>query len=396
MSPIFYNKFAKIIYMMIRRILWKMSRLLYVYVAKPLLFQVSPDKVHRGTIRLTAALGSLSAFRGFTRYVFTRPRDARLVQKYHGVEFETPVGLAAGFDKNGEIIPLVTALGFGFGTVGSVTASQCRGNSRPWFYRLPKTQSLVVNAGLANDGSRVVIERLRRYHPQAIGRFPIILSVAKTNSRQVVDIEAGIADYVTTVRRANKEPRIQMIELNISCPNTYGGEPFTTPDRLERLLSAVDSVRAKQPIYIKMPSNLPWNAFKKLLEVIVTHHVVGVTISNLAKDRSILDLKDPLPDAIAGNLSGKPTVISSNKLIRQTYLTYGDRLTIIGVGGIFSADDAYTKIRLGASLVELITGMIFCGPQLIAEINDGLVRLLERDGYADIGQAVGVDADTCR
>jgi len=125
-------------------------------------------------------------------------------------------------------------------------------------------------------------------------------------------------------------------------------------------------------------------------------NVVGVTISNLAKDRSILDLKDPLPDAIAGNLSGKPTVISSNKLIRQTYLTYGDRLTIIGVGGIFSADDAYTKIRLGASLVELITGMIFCGPQLIAEINDGLVRLLERDGYADIGQAVGVDADTCR
>lgn len=377
---------------MIRRFLWKICRLLYVHVAKPLLFLISPDSVHRGTIRLTAWIGSVAFLRWLVRLIFTRRRDVRLAQEYHGVEFDTPVGLAAGFDKNGQIVSAIAALGFGFSEVGSVTANSCAGNPRPWFYRLPKTQSLVVNAGLANEGSRVILERLRQYSPRAVKRFAIILSVAKTNSRQVVDTETGIADYVTTVKRAKREARIKMIELNISCPNTYGGEPFTTPDRLERLLVAVDKVGAPQPVYIKMPSNLTWQAFKELLDIIVKHRIVGVTIANLAKDRATIELEDPLPDTVHGNLSGKPTRQIGNELIRQTYLGYGDKLTIIGVGGIFSADDAYAKIRLGASLVELITGMVFFGPQLVAEINDGLVRLLRRDGYTHIGQAIGVDA----
>jgi dihydroorotate dehydrogenase (fumarate) len=315
-----------------------------------------------------------------------------LVQTYQGVEFASPVGIAAGFDKNGEISPIIAALGFGFSEVGSVTAELCEGNSRPWFYRLPKTQSLVVNAGLANDGSRVIIERIRQFPAASITGFPIVLSVAKTNSRKVVDEKTGIADYVTTVKRANKEKRIAMIELNISCPNTYGGEPFTTPDRLERLLAAVDTVKVKQPVYIKMPTNLPWAELQGLLDVTVKHRVAGVTISNLAKDRTKLEIKDDLPDTIPGNLSGKPTWKSSNELIRRAYLGYGEKLTIIGVGGIFSAEDAYAKIKLGASLIELITGMIFCGPQLAAEINDGIVRLLKQDGYTHISQAVGADA----
>jgi dihydroorotate dehydrogenase len=183
-----------------------------------------------------------------------------------------------------------------------------------------------------------------------------------------------------------------MIELNISCPNTYGGEPFTTPERLERLLTAVDTVSGKQPVYIKMPTNLPWVKLRELLDVTVRHSVAGVTISNLAKDRSKLDIKDDLPATVPGNLSGKPTWKSSNELIHRTYLEYGARLTIIGVGGVFSADDAYTKIKLGASLVELITGMIFCGPQLAAEINDGLLQCLSRDGLTHISQAIGIDA----
>jgi dihydroorotate dehydrogenase len=377
---------------MIRQILWKVCRVLYVYVAKPLLFMVSPDVIHRGTIRLAAAVGSVGLLRGFIQLVFTGRRDERLAQTYHGITFASPVGLAAGFDKNGEIVPVVTALGFGFGEVGSVTAELCEGNSRPWFYRLPKTQSLVVNAGLANHGSRAILERIHQFPIRAIKNFPIILSVAKTNSRKVVDEKAGIADYVTTVKRATKEKRIAMIELNISCPNTYGGEPFTTPERLERLLTAVDTVSGKQPVYIKMPTNLPWVKLRELLDVTVRHSVAGVTISNLAKDRSKLDIKDDLPATVPGNLSGKPTWKSSNELIHRTYLEYGARLTIIGVGGVFSADDAYTKIKLGASLVELITGMIFCGPQLAAEINDGLLQCLSRDGLTHISQAIGIDA----
>lgn len=141
-----------------------------------------------------------------------------------------------------------------------------------------------------------------------------------------------------------------------------------------------------------MPIDLSWVAFKGLLDVIVKHRVVGVTIANLVKDRDKVDLKDYLPNKIPGNLSGRPTLQPSNELIRQTFLSYGDKLTIIGVGGIFSADDAYAKIRLGASLVELLTGMIFNGPQLAAEISDGLSRLIESDGYTHISQAIGIDA----
>jgi len=141
-----------------------------------------------------------------------------------------------------------------------------------------------------------------------------------------------------------------------------------------------------------MPSDLDWPQFNKLLQEIIKHRIAGVTISNLAKDRSKLKLKDELPATVKGNLSGKPTWEISNHLIKETFLNYGDKLTIIGVGGVFSPEDAYTKIKLGASLVELITGMIFGGPQLIGQINLGIVKLLKKDGYRHISEAIGVDA----
>lgn len=376
---------------MIKRTLWKINRTSYGAIAKPLLFMVTPDKTHSMMIMGTSVAGRVPIARGFVKTVFTRRRDERLAQQYFGIDFRTPVGLSAGFDKNGEIVPMIARLGFGFGTVGSVTALKCAGNPRPWFYRLPNTKSLVINAGLANDGSAVILKRIHNYSAKAIGQFPIVLSVAKTNSQEVCSIQTGIDDYVTTVKRAKTEPRIKMIELNISCPNTYGGEPFTTPERLEKLLRAVDAAGPKQPVTIKMPIDLQWPDFKDLLDVVVKHKVAAVTISNLYKDRKSVELKDVLPDTVKGNLSGEPTWAKSNELISKTYKEYGDRLTIIGVGGIFTAEQAYIKIKMGASLVEIITGVIFRGPQLAAEINDGLIELLERDGYTNISQAIGVD-----
>ena len=138
-----------------------------------------------------------------------------------------------------------------------------------------------------------------------------------------------------------------------------------------------------------MPSHLSWHEFHGLLQVIARHHVDGLTIGNLAKDRSKVVLKDPLPNHIQGGLSGKPTQKATNDLIRKTRLTYRDRFIIVGVGGIFTAEDAYEKIRLGANLVELITGMIFEGPQCIGRINKGIATMLERDGYKNVADAVG-------
>jgi hypothetical protein len=142
---------------------------------------------------------------------------------------------------------------------------------------------------------------------------------------------------------------------------------------------------------LKMPINKAWSEFRELLEVIVKHDVQGVAIGNLLHERNGVDKRDKLDSKIPGNLSGKPTRKVSTELIKYTYAEYGDRLVIIGIGGVFSAYDAYTKIRAGASLVALITGMIFEGPQLIGEINAGLEKYLKRDGFSSVCEAIGAD-----
>ena len=377
---------------MIRRNILKLNRLSYKYLLKPILFKIPPDKTHADMIKISSAIGKIAIIRGFTKLIFKTRRNKILVQKINGIEFERPVGVSAGFDKNGEVVPIMASLGFGFSEVGSVTSKKCIGNPRPWFYRLPNSQSLVVHTGLANQGSSAIIKRIHQYPKSAIKNFPIILSVAKTNCKGVVSIDEGINDYVTTIKRAKFEPNIKMIEINISCPNTYGGEPFTTPSKLKRLLIAINKINIKKSIFIKMPVDLKWSDFRELLDVAVNYNVSGVTIANLTKNRALASSEDVFPDSVRGHMGGKPTEAIGNELIRQTYLEYGKKLTIIGVGGIFTAEDAYKKIRLGASLVEIVSGMIFCGPQLAAEINDGLVRFLKRDGYSHISEAIGVDA----
>lgn len=374
---------------MIRRFIWQIVHICYALV-KPLIFLVPPDATHNGMIKFAVIADKFVPLCWITKAVFYKRHYAGLEQEICGVKFNNPVGLAAGLDKNGEIIPTMRSIGFGFATTGSVTARVCAGNPRPWFHRLPRTKSLVVNAGLGNVGSVKILKRVAGY--KNIANFPVVLSVAKTNSQKVVSVADGIDDYVTTIKRAKNNPNISMIELNISCPNAFGGEPFTTPARLERLLKAVAKVGVKVPITVKMPVDLPYDAFRGLLDVIVRYPVQMVTIANLYKDRSKIDVLDDFPDTVRGNMSGQPTRDPSNDLIRQTYRDYGDRLKIIGVGGIFCAEDAYTKIKLGASLVELITGMVFYGPQLPAEINYDLAKLLAKDGYSDISDAIGVEA----
>ncbi len=312
-----------------------------------------------------------------------------LSQSIDGIVFPNPVGLSAGFDKNIELVPTLKAVGFGFMTGGSVTFEECAGNPRPWFYRLPKSKSLVVNAGLANNGVQHIRKRVHRYSNRQINNFPLVVSIAKTNnSKNCTDSEA-IKDYVGSLRLLRDEAHICAFEINISCPNTYGGEPFTTPKRLRALLDAVVELNLEQPIWIKMPINLAWEDFDALLNIILDLNIHTVTIGNLNKNRAAPTLADDLPETVPGNLSGLPTQKLSDDLIAKTYKKYGSKLTIIGVGGIFNAEDAYRKICLGASMVGLITGMIFEGPQLIGQINHDLVRLLDKDGFTNISEAIG-------
>ncbi|MDQ5951533.1 MAG: dihydroorotate dehydrogenase [Patescibacteria group bacterium] len=369
-----------------------MSQHGYQKIVKPLLFSQPPDAVHSKLLRYGASLQKVALIRSIARSSWAYKNDAYLAQQLNGITYPNPVGLAAGFDKNFELVDIMKSIGFGFMEGGSVTFRPSEGNPRPWFHRLPNSKSLVVNAGLANEGVEVITDRVLTYSNATYTNFPINISVAKTNAQEAASESDAIHDYIGSLRYISKSRIGEIITLNISCPNAYGGEPFTTPSKLDRLLTAVDQIEMAQPIYIKMPSQLPWDEFNALLDVANNHKVAGVTISNLVKDRGAAKLLDPLADTVKGNLSGKPTFDISNQLIRQTYQTYGKRFVIVGVGGIFSAEDAYTKIKLGASLVELITGLIFEGPQLVGQINKGMVSLLKKDGYKNISEAVGSKA----
>jgi dihydroorotate dehydrogenase (fumarate) len=371
------------------RLVSDVSGVLYRRAFKPLLFKQHPDRVHANLLRVGGHVQRVPALISLMSVCWNYRNKARLSQTIGGTLFENPVGLAAGFDKNIELLHILESVGFGFITGGSVTHKPTAGNPRPWFHRLPKSKSLVVHVGLANKGAEQIRQRIRQYSTRKGAARPLVVSVAKTNDKTTRTDSAAVADYVNGLKTLRQEKAITIFEINISCPNAFGGEPFTTPERLNTLLSAVDALSLKQPVWIKMPINLPWKELDALLQIITKHTVEAVTIGNLQKQRINTQLKDPLPKTVQGSLSGLPTQELSDKLIAQTYSAYGDKLMIIGVGGIFSAEDAYRKICLGASLVELITGIIFEGPQLIGQINVGLVQLLEKDGFRNISEAVG-------
>lgn len=363
---------------------YSICRFLYKTLVKPLFFLFDPERIHDGMTTFGSVLGSYSLTASLTRKLFSFGHPA-LVQELHGITFQNPVGLSEGFDKDAHLVEVLDDVGFGFTQVGSITQYAYEGNPKPRLVRLPKSKSILVNYGLKSDGARVVLERLQKKNVS----IPISISIAKTNSKENASDDEAIKDYVSTFRLFADAGVGDFFTINISCPNTYGGEPFTTPERLDPLLNAIKKVATEKPIFVKMPINLPWDEFNPLLEVIVKHDLTGVIIGNLNKDRASVTLADPLSEDVKGNLSGLPTQALSNELISQTYKAYGQSLCIIGVGGIFSAHDAYEKIKRGASLVQLITGMIFEGPQLIGTINQELVQLLYQDNYKTVSEAVG-------
>ena len=362
----------------------KTIRQLYTKVLKPILFLCNPEPVHNTFTKIGAFFGQFNWARQLTHYLFYYENSA-LEQTVCGIHFKNPVGLSAGFDKDAELVNILPHVGFGFMSIGSVTAKPYAGNARPWLYRLPKSKSILVNFGLKNIGVTKIIAKLK----QSQKTFPWLISIAKTNCKENADIHAGINDYAESLKALEKNGVGDIYELNISCPNAYGGESFTTPERLEMLLSKITTLGLTKPIMLKMPINLPWNEFKKLLDVSISFNIAGVIIGNLNKDRASAEIKDEIPAGLKGNLSGKPTWDLSNTLISETYKYCGRKLVIVGVGGIFSPKDTYEKIKRGATLVQLITGMIFEGPALIGDINCDLAELLEKDGFKSISEAVG-------
>jgi len=357
---------------------------LYRWIGKPLFFQIDPERIHEGMVSFGALLGRHTVTRWLTQVAFYFA-DSRLTQTITGVTFPNPVGLAGGFDKDARLIDLLPYVGFGFIEVGSITAKPYPGNLGRRLWRLPKSKSLVVNYGLKNDGADAVAERIAHATP----RVPLFINIAKTNSADTCDLDPGVDDYVYTHRRFQNIGQADTI--NVSCPNAFGGQPFHEPERLKALLTKLDLRSSKKPAFIKISPDLDASTIDAIVDLSIEYGAAGIICTNLTKKRDPSKLKDAnVPDV--GGMSGKLVDHLSDDAIKRVYRRSQGRLVVIGLGGIFSAEDAYRKIRNGASLVQLITGMIYEGPQLISDINLGLVRFLERDGFRNISEAVGKDA----
>lgn len=356
---------------------------LYQYILKPVFFLNDPEKIHDKMVYLGNILGRYSVFRFITGVSFNY-KDDILKQNILGIDFINPIGLAAGFDKDAVLTDIIPLVGFGFMEVGSITGNYCKGNSKPRLWRLPKSKSLVVNYGLKNKGS----EYISMYLGNRNFTIPVGTSIAMTNCEENLDILNAIQDYKKAFNFFTDIG--QYFTINISCPNTIGGQPFLEPDNLERLLYFIDEIETKKPIFIKLSPDVSLDRLNIILDIADKHRISGIICTNLTKKRDSIKIMESIIPPVGG-ISGKVIQNTADDFLAFIYRKYKKRFILVGCGGVFSAEDAYKKIRSGATLVQMITGLIYEGPQVVSQINQGLTELLRKDNYKNISEAIGVD-----
>lgn len=362
---------------------------IYQKIIKPVFFLFDAEFIHQTHTFFGELLGKTFV----TNYLNWKLnyQSLELKQKIAGINFSGPVGLAAGFDYEARLTQILYSLGFGFQSVGTITNLLYEGNPKPRLGRLPKSQSLMVNKGFKSLGAEKISQKLAQLN----FKIPLGISLGVSNNKNLISLKDSINDIKMAFSVFEKAKiKNSYYELNISCPNLINTEvDFYKPENFNQLLQSINRLKIKKSVFVKMPIDRNDQEFLAILKIISQFSFIkGVIIGNLFKDRKspLLD-KQEVNKYKVGYFSGKPCQPRSNELIKLTYKKYKNKLIIIGCGGVFSGQDAYKKIKLGASLIQLITGMIYRGPQLISQINLELEELLEEDGFNNIKQAVGVD-----
>jgi dihydroorotate dehydrogenase len=336
-----------------------------------------PETVHRLALIFLNLLGK-SWLAPLVRSVVSVD-DASLAQTVFGVTFKNPVGLAAGLDKNGVAILGLEALGFGFTEMGTVTRHAQPGNARQRIFRLPKDKALINRMGFNNVGADAFAKNLNALKHSV----PLGINLGKS---KITELKDAAEDYLYSFRVLYEFG--DYFVVNVSSPNTPGLRELQDKKPLLTILSALNKFRdqqaVKKPILVKISPDMTNEAIDDVLAVIRAERVDGIVATNTTVGREHLytDIKED------GGLSGRPLINRVTEIIRYIH-KQNPKLLIIGVGGIFTAEDAYEKIKAGASLVQVYTGFIYEGPLMVKAINRGLVRLLEKDGYKNITEAVG-------
>ena len=309
------------------------------------------------------------------------PDDSRLAVSAFGLDFPNPVGLAAGFDKNAQVPDAMAKFGFGFVECGTVTPRPQAGNPQPRLFRLTEDGAVINRMGFNNGGMDEAARNLKARKGNGI--VGINIGANKDSEDRISDYVLGfaalahLADYVT---------------VNVSSPNTPGLRGLQNREELARLLASLTHARASQqkPILLKIAPDLDEHALDEIADVVRTSGIEGLIVSNTTIARPAL--KSPLARE-TGGLSGRPLYAPSTQVLRGMRQRLGKSVVLIGVGGIASGEDAYGKIKAGASLVQLYTALVYQGPGLVARIKRELSTCLARDGYANVTDAVGSGAD---
>ncbi|MEX0822976.1 MAG: quinone-dependent dihydroorotate dehydrogenase [Balneolaceae bacterium] len=354
---------------------------MYKQTFRPLLFRLTADQAHEVTIKLATYIAKKNWMLKSARSIYCYSNPS-LSQNIWGLHFPNPVGLAAGFDKNGTVAPFMASLGFGFIEIGSVTANPSPGNPKPRSFRLPTDQSLINRLGLNNEGAQTVSKRLKKINLPV----PLGVNIAKTHDPGIVgnkalldykisfDLFKDLADYIT---------------INISCPNTQEGKTFEDPKSLNSLLEILQIGKDSSlpPVLVKFSVDLSDLQLSELISVAEEHAISGYVATNTSSERNNLQTPSGKISSIGkGGLSGKAISHRSTEIIEKIYtLTKGEK-KIIGVGGISSGRDAIDKLKAGADLLQLYTALVYEGPAVVKKINKEIVTYLMKNGIEHIYQ----------
>lgn len=356
--------------------------MVYRALVRPILFKLPPETAHELALHSLSFLGKLVG----------RPFESPALRiNRFDLWFRNPMGLAAGFDKDGVALEPLAALGFGFIEAGTVTFHAQPGNPKPRMFRLSADQALINRAGFNNAGAAAFAQRVERRRPDCV----LGISIGKS---KIAPLEEATRDYLASFELIY--PFADYIAINVSSPNTPQLRELQQSEQLSSLLAALQTrnrelqkTHGRQtpvPLLVKLSPDLERRDLEMIVDVLERLKIDGIIATNTTVSRENLRTDRSRVEACGeGGLSGKPLTDRATQMIAELYeLTHG-RIPLIGVGGIFTAEDAWEKICAGASLVQLYTGFIYQGPRIVRQINEGLVRMLEREGLANIEEAIG-------
>jgi dihydroorotate dehydrogenase len=340
----------------------------YKLLLKPILFSFQAEKAHHITFKLSKLFFKIPGFRPVFKWLNTY-QNARLERTVFGIKFPNPVGLAAGFDKDAKMLDVFSAMGFGFIEIGTLTPKPQAGNPLPRLFRLPQDQSLINRMGFNNEGVDAAVERLRNKPPGLIVGGNIGKNKDTPNDKAVDDYRYSFEKLF---------PVVDYFVVNVSSPNTPGLRELQEKEPLTALLMSLQELNFSKanpkPILLKIAPDLIDSQLDDIIEIVTASKLAGIIATNTTISReNLLTSKSEVDGIGAGGLSGKILANRSTEVIRYLHQKSSGKIPIIGVGGILSANDALEKLKAGASLVQVYTGLVYEGPSLPGKICRGLV-----------------------